>query len=74
MEDREKLSVRATSNTHPNAQQERDLEVLGLSRLHLLKELETIVHPRLRELKERALSHIEGRIAALSHNKPRDSM
>jgi hypothetical protein len=78
IEDREKLSLPAGGNTHPEAQRERELEVLELSRKHLLKELETITHPRLRELKQRALAHIETQIALLLHggtgDKPRDSM
>ena len=48
------IAIRRWLSTHPDAARERELELLGLSRKHLLKELETITHPRLRELKERA--------------------
>jgi hypothetical protein len=65
IEDREALtSVPEGGNSHPNAQRERDIEVLELSRKHLLKELETITHPRLRALKLRALAHIEGQLSS----------
>jgi len=66
MEDREKISVPAGGNTHPDAARERELELLALSRKHLLRELETITNPRLRELKERALAHLESRIQEAS--------
>ena len=66
MEDREEIPVPPGGNTHPDAARERELELLGLSRKHLLKELETITHPRLRELKERALAHVESRIQEAS--------
>jgi hypothetical protein len=69
MEEREKVSVPPGGNTHPNAQQERDASVLELSRKRLLKELETTSNPRLRELKQRALAHIEGQL-----RDARDSM
>ncbi|MES1261184.1 MAG: hypothetical protein ABUS49_05545 [Acidobacteriota bacterium] len=64
MEDRETSSIPAGGNTHANARHERELAVLKLSRRHLLHELETMTNPRVRELKLRALSHIEARIAA----------
>jgi hypothetical protein len=62
IEDKENVSIPSGGNTHPNAQQERDIGVLELSRKHLLKELETITNPRLRELKQRALAHIESQL------------
>jgi hypothetical protein len=66
IEDRERVSIPAGGNTHPEATRERELEVLQLSRKHLLKELETIANPRLRALKERALTHLESRIREAS--------
>jgi hypothetical protein len=62
IEDKEKISIPSQGNTHPNAQQERAVGVLELSRRHLLKELETITNPRLRELKRRALAHVESQL------------
>lgn len=69
MEDKKHPSVPPGGNTHPDAERERALEVLELSRKHLLHELEDITNPRLRELKQRALSHVEARIAALGESR-----
>ena len=45
----------------------RELEVLRLSRIRLVRELELARDIRLQELKKRALSFIDGRIEELSH-------
>lgn len=70
IEDRDALSSSPEGgNAHPNAQREREIEVLELSRKRLLQELETITHERLRTLKLRALAHVEGQLS-----KARDSI
>lgn len=66
MEDRETVSIPPGGNTHPDAVRERELQLLQLSRTHLLKELESIANPRLRTLKEKALAHLESRIQEAS--------
>ena len=70
IEDREAMAavVPEGGNAHPNAQRERDVEVLELSRKHLLDELETITHPRVRELKNRALAHIDSQLSQARDN------
>jgi hypothetical protein len=51
-------------NTHADAALERKLELLNLSRKRLLHEIETATGDRMREMKRRALQHIESEIAA----------
>jgi hypothetical protein len=53
-------------NAHADAARERELEVLRLARLRLLHEIETAASPRFRELKKKALDHVEKSIAALA--------
>lgn len=65
MEDRERVNIPPGGNTHPDARQEREREVLELSRKHLLHELDTIANARLRGLKQRALAHIDGQLKEL---------
>jgi hypothetical protein len=64
MDERHTATPATGANAHPNAQHERALEVLELSRKHLIDELRTIANPRLRAIKERALAHIERQIEA----------
>ena len=64
MEDRRSATIPEGGNTHAGAAREREVEVLELSRKHLLRELATSVNPRVRALKQRALDHVEARLAA----------
>jgi hypothetical protein len=52
-------------NAHANAAVARQIEVLELSRKHLINEMEGISNPRLLVLKQRALRHVEAQMAAL---------
>lgn len=65
MEERESVAV-PPGNTREDAQQQRRLELLELSRKRLLHEIETATGDRMREVKRRALRHIETEIAANS--------
>jgi hypothetical protein len=49
-------------NNPADASRQRELELLKLSRTRLLAELAEAVNPRMRQLKARALSHIQTRI------------
>jgi len=53
-------------NAHADAGREREIEVLKLARVRLLHEIETAASPRFRELKKKALEHVEKHIAALA--------
>jgi hypothetical protein len=63
MEDRKSIPV-PPGNTRGDAVLERRLELLELSRKRLLYEIEAASGDRLREMKRRALRHIEAEIAA----------
>jgi hypothetical protein len=63
MEERESVSV-PPGNTRDDAVLQRKLELLELSRKRLLHEIETAAGDRMREMKRRALQHIESEIAA----------
>jgi hypothetical protein len=51
-------------NRRGDPERERRLELLELSRKRLLHEIETATGERMREVKRRALAHIEAEIAA----------
>jgi hypothetical protein len=63
MEERERIAV-PPGNTRDDAVLQRKLELLELSRRRLLHEIETATGNRMREMKRRALQHIESEIAA----------
>jgi hypothetical protein len=63
MEERESIAV-PPGNTRDDAVLQRKLELLELSRKRLLHEIETATSERMREMKRRALQHIESEIAA----------
>ena len=63
MEERETVAV-PPGNTRDDAVMRRRLELLELSRTRLLHEIEAASGERLREMKRRALVHIESEIAA----------
>jgi hypothetical protein len=63
MEDRETIAV-PEGNRRGDADLQRRLELLCLSRTRLLHEIETATGERMREVKRRALRHIEAEIAA----------
>jgi hypothetical protein len=63
MEERESPAV-PPGNTRDDAVLQRKLEVLNLSRKRLLYEIESASGERMREMKRRALRHIEAEIAA----------
>lgn len=63
MEERESIAV-PPGNTREDAALQRKLEVLELSRRRLLYEIETASGDRMREVKRRALKHIESEIAS----------
>ena len=63
MEERERIAV-PPGNTRDDAVLQRKLELLELSRKRLLHEIETATGDRMREMKRRALQHIESEIAA----------
>ena len=65
MEERESIAV-PPGNTRDDAVLQRKLELLELSRKRLLYEIETATGDRMREMKRRALQHIESEIAASS--------
>lgn len=66
MEDRKSApSGLPGSNAQPDADRLRQIEVLELSRRCLLHELESVTHERVREMKLRALAHVEEQMAAL---------
>ena len=65
MEERESIAV-PPGNTRDDAVPQRKLELLELSRTRLLHEIKTATGDRMREVKRRALQHIESEIAALS--------
>jgi len=65
MEERGSKAVPAGGNAHADAGREREVEVLELSRKHLLHEIENTSNPRLLVQKQRALRHVETQIAAL---------
>ena len=64
IEERESVPANAR-NTRENAETERKRELLDLSRKRLLKEIETASSERLREIKRRALRHIESELASI---------
>ena len=63
MEERESIAV-PPGNTRDDAGLQRKRELLELSRTRLLHEIETATGDRMREMKRRALQHIESEIAA----------
>jgi hypothetical protein len=63
MEERESIAV-PPGNTRDDAALQRKRELLELSRKRLLHEIETATGDRMREMKRRALQHIESEIAA----------
>ncbi len=63
MEERESIAV-PPGNTRDDAALQRKLGLLELSRKRLLHEIETATGDRMREMKRRALQHIESEIAA----------
>ncbi len=66
MEDRKTApSVPPGGNAQPDAGRLRQIELLELSRRRLRHELEAVTHDRVRELKLRALAHVEEKLAAL---------
>ncbi|HZL57220.1 MAG TPA: hypothetical protein VFC21_09075 [Bryobacteraceae bacterium] len=65
IEDRERIAV-PEGNTRVDAIRERKLGLLELSRTRLLHEIASASGDRFREMKRRALRHIEAEIAALS--------
>ena len=67
MEERESAAV-PLGNTRQDSALQRRLELLHLSRKRLLHEIETATGDRMREMKRRALRHIEAEIGA---NTPR---
>jgi hypothetical protein len=64
MEERESVSPTGR-NTREDAEIERKRELLELSRKRLLQEIESASGERLREIKRRALHHIESELAAI---------
>ena len=71
MQIEERESSRAGGeNTPADADRRRALELLELSRKRLCYEIETASNARVRELKLRALSHIEAAIAAHAVSRP----
>lgn len=65
MEERASAPV-PPGNTRDDAGLQRKLQLLELSRKHLLQEIESASDERFREMKRRALRHIESEIAASS--------
>jgi len=65
MEERESVSPNGR-NTRESAEIERKRELLELSRKRLLQEIEAASRERLREIKRRALRHIESELAAIT--------
>jgi hypothetical protein len=65
MEERESIAV-PPGNTREDAPLQRKLELLELSRKRLLHEIETATGDRMREMKRRALRHIESEIASIT--------
>jgi hypothetical protein len=53
-------------NTRETAEIDRKRELLELSRKRLLQEIETASGERFREMKRRALQHIESELAAIA--------
>lgn len=56
-------------NRRDGAEHDRQLHLLQLSRQHLLNEIATITHPRLREQKQKALDHIDRQISQLQTSR-----
>jgi len=65
IEERESVP-RNGPNTREDAEMVRKRELLELSRKRLLQEIETASGERLREIKRRALRHIESELAAIT--------
>ena len=65
MEERASAPV-PPGNTVENAELLRKLQLLDLTRKRLLDEIERSSDQRFREIKQRALRHIESEIAAIS--------
>ncbi|HKD09052.1 MAG TPA: hypothetical protein VKB79_24325 [Bryobacteraceae bacterium] len=65
MEERETVSP-SRRNTREDAELERRKQLLELSRKRLLQEIESASGERLREIKRRALRHVESELAAIT--------
>lgn len=67
IEDRERSAV-PPGNRREGADLEQSVAALQLTRTRLLRELAAAPNPRFRELKSRALTHIDAQLAALKIN------
>ncbi len=65
IEERES-ALRTGPNTRETAETDRKRELLELSRKRLIQEIEAASSERLREIKQRALRHIESELAAIT--------
>jgi hypothetical protein len=55
-----------SGNTHRDAEREREMELLEMTRKRLVHEIAFASTRRFREMKQRALSHIESKISEFS--------
>ena len=65
IEDRQNFTAPIGNNTHENSTAERELEVLQLSKKRLEHEIAFASTRGFRAIKQRALAHIEARIALI---------
>jgi hypothetical protein len=65
MQQEERDSVKGPDGKRPGAERERQIESLERSRGRLVFELEATTHPRLQDMKRRAIEHVDAQLAQL---------
>ncbi|MDP9169784.1 MAG: hypothetical protein M3N54_04145 [Acidobacteriota bacterium] len=65
IEERESHNPVTGNNTHKDAGREREIELLEMTRKRLEREIAFASSRRFREMKQRALSHVESQIKEL---------
>ncbi|MEP6717406.1 MAG: hypothetical protein ABJC09_17685 [Terriglobia bacterium] len=66
IEDRESLRTVSGENTHKDAGREREAELLDMTKKRLEREIAFASSRRFREMKQRALAHVERQIEELN--------